>query len=383
MQKARNKLFIYVIILSLAASPIISALIPRCAAADIPVSAESAILICADDNGVIYEKNARRRMAMASTTKIMTCLVAIENGKLDDVVKISPNAVGVEGSSLYLQKGDSVTLEGLLYALMLRSANDTAAAIAYHISGSIEAFAELMNKKAAELGLENTHFTNPHGLQDENHYTTAYDFAILASYAMKNETFAKIVGTRSYTVSLNGGDCLKTVVNHNKMLRLYDGANGVKTGFTKDSGRCLVSSAERDGVSLIAVTLNAPNDWNDHERMLDYGFSQYTHMRLLEKGQLRRTFEVAGCGTVDAVNSDEIWATLRNGADVSYEITASERLLFAPISKGETIAEAKVTAGGKVIGTVPLCATEDKTVPEEEKNFFNKITDKIINFFKK
>lgn len=348
------------------------------ASENISVSAESAILICGDDNSVIFEKNARSRMAMASTTKIMTCLVAIEKGNLQDVVKVAPEAIGVEGSSLYLQKGDSVTLEGLLYALMLRSANDTATAIACHIAGSVEGFADLMNEKAAELGLENTHFTNPHGLQDDDHYTSAYDFAVLASYAMKNETFAKIVGTRSYTVSLNDGDCLKTVVNHNKMLRLYEGANGVKTGFTKSSGRCLVSSAERDGVTMIAVTLNAPNDWQDHEKMLDLGFSKYSNVLLLEKGQLRKTFDVAGCGTVDAVNTDEIRATLRNGTEVSYEVTAKNRLLFSPVLKGDVLAEAKILADGKVIGTVPLYATEDKIIVEE-KTFFDKVKD----FFKK
>lgn len=373
---SRKKLLIYII-----TAVILCTSLPFSSLAaneNVSVSAESAILICADDNSVIFEKNARSRMAMASTTKIMTCLVAIEKGNLQDIVEVAPQSVGVEGSSLYLQKGDSVSLEGLLYALMLRSANDTAAAIAYHIAGSIEAFADLMNEKAVELGLENTHFTNPHGLQDENHYTTAYDFALLASYAMKNETFAKIVGTRSYTVSLNDGDCLKTVVNHNKMLRLYEGANGVKTGFTRDSGRCLVSSAERDGVTMIAVTLNAPNDWQDHEKMLDIGFSKYSNVLLLEKGQLRRTFEVAGCGTVDAVNTDEIRATLRNGTEVTYEIIANSRLLFSPVAKGDVLAEAKVIAGGKVIGTVPLYATEDKIIIEE-KTFLDKVKD----FFKK
>lgn len=346
-----------------------------CRGAEISVSAESAVLMCAEDNSVIFQKNPKERLPMASTTKIMTCLVALEHGNLSDVVEVSPSAVGVEGSSLYLQKGDSLTLEGLLYALMLRSANDCAEAIAYHIAGSIDGFAELMNAKAAELGLSDTHFANPHGLGDENHYTTAYDFALLASFAMKNPDFAKIVSTLNYNVELNDGSCRKAVVNHNKLLRTYDGACGVKTGFTKASGRCLVSSAEKNGVLLVAVTLNAPDDWRDHKAMLDYGFSVYERVTLYGAGELRRTFDVAGFGQITASNSEEISRVVKKGDRAQCRIIA-RRLMFAPISKGDEIARAEILVNGAAVCSVPLYAESDAVIPREKS-----LIEKIGSFF--
>ena len=210
---------------------------------------------------------------MASTTKIMTALVAIESSPLDKNVMISDMAIGTEGSSLYLKKGEIMSMSDLLMGLMLRSANDAAAAIAYEISGSIEAFADKMNEKAASIGVTDTHFTNPHGLDDENHYTTAADLAIITAEALKNDTFLEIVSTEKCIIKNFDGEA-RLLTNHNKLLSLYDGAIGVKTGFTKKSGRCLVGAAERDGMRLIAVTINAPDDWNDHEALFDFGFSR-------------------------------------------------------------------------------------------------------------
>lgn len=328
------------------------------------VSASAAVLMNAQDNSIIFQKNADQRLPMASTTKIMTCITALENGDPDQVVSVADEAIGVEGSSLYLCKGDTATLRDLLYAVMLRSANDAASAVAYHISGSIDEFARLMNGKAAELGLVNTHFTNPHGLHDAQHYTSASDLAALTSYAMKNSEFARMVSATEYTVSLNGGECKKPVANHNRLLRTYEGAVGVKTGFTKTSGRCLVSCAQRDGVRLIAVTLNAPDDWADHRAMLDLGFSEFVSMVVLEKGQLRRQFDVAGCEAVEAVNTEEITATVRKGADITFKIEG-ERLLFSPVYKGDAVAQAIIFADGRELARVSLLATEDRLLYEK------------------
>ena len=237
----------------------------------ISVSAHSAALYQPETNTFLYSKNADLRMPMASTTKIMTALVALEESSLDEIIIIDDRAVGIEGSSAYLKSGEAFTMEELLYALLLQSANDAAVAIANHIGGSSEGFAGLMNEKACSLGLEDTHFTNPHGLNDEAHYTTAYDLAKIAAQALKNEKFKEIVST--YKKTFLNDERSRTYVNHNKLLNLYEGCIGVKTGFTRQSGRCLVGAAERDGALLISVTLSAPNDWNDHKTLWNYGFS--------------------------------------------------------------------------------------------------------------
>ncbi|MBR5314699.1 MAG: D-alanyl-D-alanine carboxypeptidase, partial [Clostridia bacterium] len=200
-----------------------------CCALD--VSAHSAFVIDGDSGLTVYEKNADAKMGMASTTKIMTCIVAIENCNLEKDVSVSDKAIGVEGSSIYLQKGETLTMKQLLYALMLQSANDAATAIACEISGSTEEFAVLMNEKAKSLGLKNTHFTNPHGLYDENHYTTARELALITKHALENPTFREIVSTIKTTIPLNNDEGVRALVNHNKLLRIYDGAIGVKTGF--------------------------------------------------------------------------------------------------------------------------------------------------------
>ena len=243
-------------------------------AESVSVSAYAAVLYEPVSGTVLFEKNSREVLPVASTTKIMTALVALENGDCDKKISVSPKACGIEGSCIYLTAGEKLTLEDLLYALMLESANDAAAAIAYEISGGIDEFAALMNKKAVELGLSDTHFTNPHGLDNEAHYTTASDLAKLTAHAMKNDRFRKIVSTYKYQIPMNG-DGVRVLLNHNKLLKLSQDVIGVKTGFTKRSGRCLVSAAERDGVAVIAVTLNAPDDWNAPRSMLWLGFAEY------------------------------------------------------------------------------------------------------------
>ena len=247
-------------------------------------SAECACVINALTGDVVFSKNMNQKHAMASTTKIMTAIVAIERCNMDEIVDVSATAANQEGSAAYISEGNQYYMKDLLYGLMLNSGNDAAVAIAEHVSGSEESFAELMNEKAEELGLGNTHFMNPSGLDNPEHYTTVYNLALIARYAMTLPQFREIVATQTAQVQALNSDEILYFSNHNKMLSLYEGANGIKTGFTKSTGRCLVSSAQRDGMEFIAVTLNDPNDWNDHTEMLDYAFSEHYPKKLIEQG---------------------------------------------------------------------------------------------------
>lgn len=342
------------------------------------ISAQSAILIEAESGGVLFEKSADARLPMASTTKIMTALVALEHASPEKVVTIPREAVGIEGSSIYLFEGEQLTLEQLLYALLLSSANDAAAAIAYGVAGNVEAFAALMNEKAALLGLSNTHFTNPHGLDDPEHYTTARELALIARAALSNDLIRTIVATRKTTIPQNGNEGMRLLVNHNKLLRLYDGAIGVKTGFTKRSGRCLVSAALRDGVSLIAVTLDAPNDWNDHHSMLDAGFASLVCVPLCAENGITAQVPVVG-GTVEAVTVScnqecHLILPIEHG-----EITASvelPRFLYAPVSENDEIGRVVWRMDEKIVAQVPLRATENINTPKKPnwlRRFFAKL----------
>jgi serine-type D-Ala-D-Ala carboxypeptidase (penicillin-binding protein 5/6) len=247
--------------------------------------AQAAALIDVTSGRVLYSKNGDERLRIASLTKIMTAIVAIEHGKLDDHVKISKNAFAKEGSSLFLKLGEEMTLENLLYGLMLRSGNDAATAIAEHVGGTEEGFVLLMNEKAAGLGLTNSHFMNPHGLDHDEHYSSANDVAKLTAYALKNPIFSEIVKTPTKKAPNPNEAWDYKWDNKNKMLRFYEGADGVKTGYTKKAFRCLVSSATRNGQQIAAVTLNDGNDWNDHSKMLDYGFAHFPLKKVTEKGQ--------------------------------------------------------------------------------------------------
>ncbi|MBB6635446.1 D-alanyl-D-alanine carboxypeptidase family protein [Cohnella thailandensis] len=234
---------------------------------------------------LLSQENGDKELRIASLTKIMTAIVAIENGKLDEVVTVSPRAAGKEGSSLYLKAGEKIKLVDLLYGLMLRSGNDAATAIAEHVGGSVEGFAYLMNLKAEELGMEHSRFANPSGLDQEGHYSSANDLARLASYALHNDTFRSIVRTKVKTAPNPNEKWEYKWINKNKMLLQYEGADGVKTGYTKKALRCLVSSATRNGQQLVAVTLNDRNDWQDHRRLLDYGFEKYPLETVIKKGE--------------------------------------------------------------------------------------------------
>lgn len=264
------------------------AFIPLRAQASLSVSAQSAILMEQSSGRVLYDKNANKPMRIASITKIMTAILAIESGKMDELVKVSEKAVHTEGSSIYLIPGEKIKLEDLVYGLMLRSGNDAAVAISEHVGGSLDGFVYLMNQKAEEIGMKNTHFANPHGLDDhENHLSTAYDMALLTRYAMNNEVYEKISGTKVHKAPHPTEKWDRKWKNKNRLLtELYSYTTGGKTGYTKRAKRTLVTTATKDELDLIAVTLNGPDDWNDHIQMYETGFNTYRLVEVLPKGNI-------------------------------------------------------------------------------------------------
>ncbi len=331
------------------------------------VSAASAILIDADSGSVLWQQNADERRPMASTTKIMTALVALETAPLDTLLTVPSSAVGIEGSSACLKGGEAMTLEDLLYIMLLESANDAAAAIAVTLGGSIEGFADMMNEKAHELGLENTSFSNPHGLDDENHYTTAAELAKIAAAAMKNPEFVKIVSTYRCKLPLSGGG-FRYLLNHNKMLKLYDGALGVKTGFTKKSGRCLVSAAKRGDTTLIAVTLSAPDDWNDHRAMLDFGFAGYETRILQTPGEYSNIVPIIGkkITYAEVVSDSGASGLFKVGAKPCEAHVYLPRFFVTRIAPGDCVGEIVFTSDDGIVARVPLCVKQIMDVAAEQ-----------------
>lgn len=339
------------------------------------ISAKSAVLVEAQSGTLAFGKNHNARLPMASTTKIMTAIVVLENSELDKIIKITPEMTGVEGSSIYLKAGEELTVEELLYALMLESANDAAVALAITVGKTVDGFAEMMNEKAIELGLADTHFTNPHGLDNEEHYTTAHDLALISAYAMKNPSFKNIVSTYKKAIPLNNEAHGRILVNHNRLLRSYDGAIGIKTGFTKKCGRCLVSAATRDGVTLICVTLNAPNDWQDHKNLLDYGFSKYESISLASPDSYNVELNAIGGekNTFIAGNDDCFNVTLeRNNHNISVVLEANH-LISAPVQKGDLVAQIVFYNNGEYLGSLPLYARETVKKLNYKKSFFERL----------
>ena len=313
------------------------------------VSAERAIVLDAATGRVLYEKDADERSLIASTTKIMTALIVCQQCNVLDRVRVPAEAVGVEGSSMYLQEGEVLTIQELLYGLMLRSGNDAAAALAIHCGGTIEGFAELMNDKARELGLKDTHFVNPHGLDAPDHHSTARDLAVLTAYAMSDPIFARTVGTKTVTV----GE--RVLTNHNKLLWQLPGCEGVKTGYTKAAGRILVSSAARAGRRLVCVTINAPDDWNDHKALMERGFSDYSLQKIVEEGEvLGHRYVLGGDGTrVPLVAEKSFSYALAAGEEI--DIVLSPQLFsYAPVTGGAPEGCAYAVLDGQVVGQIPL-----------------------------
>ncbi len=317
------------------------------------VSAKSAVVLEYATGKIVYAKNENEKLPMASTTKIMTALIALERGNLSDIVTIGPKASGVEGSSMYLKTGEQLTLEELLYGLMLSSGNDAAVAIAEHIAGSEEAFAKMMTERAVELGCTNTAFQNANGLPDDAHYTTAFELARITGKALENAKFREIAASKSARVGM------RQLTNHNKLLSMYEGAIGVKTGFTKASGRTLVSAAVRDGVELIAVTLSAPDDWDDHMKMLDYGFAN------MERRHLATGNAIAGTVVVEDGIKAEAQVCFAGDFALSVRKQEKTEILYilppsiaAPVQKGEEIGKAEFLLEGIKMGEVGLVIGE-------------------------
>ena len=319
----------------------------------------SAVLIEAETGRVLYEKNAHEPLPMASTTKVMTALLALERGNLQDTVTASRNAFGVPGTSIYLSEGEQLTLEEMLYGLMLQSGNDAAVAIAEHIGGSVAEFCRMMTARAEELGCENTVFSTPHGLPADNHHTTAWDLSLIAREALKNETFRAIVSTQRASIPWAGHDYNRVLKNKNKLLSTYPGAMGVKTGYTKAAGRCLVFAARQDGMTLIGVVLNCPEWFDEAAAILNAGFANWQRVTMLSAGESVRQVPVEN-GVKESV-------TVRALYDVSAPVAVDTwpdlkidlpDTLPAGVLRGQIVGEAKLLDGGEVIVSVPLYAEE-------------------------
>ena len=326
------------------------------------LSAKKAIVLDAQTGRVLYAHAENDRALIASTTKIMTALIICEQCNVLDRMKIPKEAVGIEGSSMYLQEGEVLTLQELLYGLMLRSGNDAAVALAIYCGGTVEGFAQLMNDKAHRLGMENTHFSNPNGLDAPDHYSTAKDMAILAAYAMENPIFRQTVSTKSVTTGN------RVLQNHNKLLWRVEGTDGVKTGFTKAAGRILVSSTTRQGRRIIVVTMDDPNDWLDHERLIEDAFSKFTVKTLVTKGEILGTAEVAGgdAGEVELIADETFSFALRQDEKVDFYLPAPG-FVYAPVVEGALAGYAHVMVDGAAVGKVPLVYGQTVERTEEEK----------------
>ena len=334
------------------------------------VSARSAVLINGTTGEVIYGKNQSEQLPMASTTKIMTALLLAEENTPQKQVTVTKQMVTVEGSSMGLLPWDTISYNDLLYGLLLASGNDAANSVAYLLGGSLEGFAKIMNLKAKELGLLHTNFVTPSGLDDENHYTTADDLARLARYAMKNEAFFTAASSKSAVLNYGNPPYRRQLANHNKLLNLYDGAVGVKTGFTKKSGRCLVSAARRNEEYLIAVTLSAPNDWQDHKAMLDFGFGVLEERSFKFKDNTTTIPVVSGELENIDIKIPEISAAVynENMTDFCTECHVPE-FLYAPLNKGEIVGQAVLKYKGEVIKSEDLICENQIKIKIEEKTF--------------
>ncbi|MBV7507186.1 D-alanyl-D-alanine carboxypeptidase [Bacillus sp. sid0103] len=360
------KLVIFSLIVSL-----FIANIPQKVEASVSVSAASAVLIEQKSGRILYEKDAHTKRRIASITKIMTAKLAIESGKMNQYVKVSEQATRAEGSSVYLKPGEKIKLKDLVYGLMLRSGNDTAVAIAEYVGGSVEGFVYLMNQKAKEIGMLNTHFSNPHGLDDhEEHYSTAYDMAILMRYAMQDKTFKKISGTRVYRASNPTEDWDRVWKNKNRLLGKYKYTTGGKTGYTKRAKRTLVTTATNGDMNLIAVTLNDPDDWNDHITMYESGFKGFDMAEVLSEGK------------IDGIKNKYYKNHLFVKKTIVYPVTSEEMDLFSikyklnkPAKKfdedkknDEVVGKAAVYLDGRVVQETPIYY---QSIPEKKEGLFD------------
>ncbi|MBR7091499.1 MAG: D-alanyl-D-alanine carboxypeptidase [Clostridia bacterium] len=331
------------------------------ASIDASSSAKSSIVMDVDTGRVFYQKNSDQKLAIASTTKIVTAITAIENvGDIDAVIRVDDKSIGVYGTSIYLQKGEELSIRELLYGLMLRSGNDAATAIAYSVGGSIESFCEMMNQTARKAGATSSNFVNPHGLDQDEHYTTAYDLAKITAYALNNEIFADIVKTKN--IKISGVDNDRYLVNKNKLLNTLDGCIGVKTGFTDNAGRCLVSACERDGMRVVCVVLNCGPMFEESAKLINAVYQKYKMCDVLESYNY--------VGSVDVENGDKARVNIysRKGlrlplsieeyANIKIEYEVLENLK-APIKSEEKVGEIKIYYDKHLIFCEEIYTMED------------------------
>ncbi len=345
---------------------IVFSVVTQCLALN--VSAKSAILYEPSTETVLFEKESHKRRAIASTTKIMTAVVVLENADIDAVVTVPKSCVGVEGTSMYLKEGEKLTVSELLYGMLLQSGNDAAETLAYFLgNGDKTRFVRMMNEEAKKIGMHDTHFKNPSGLPDEEHYSTVYDMAKLTAYALKMDEFSKIVSTKSKSVAG------RNLVNHNKLLRTYEGATGVKTGYTKTAGRCLVGSAEKDGMSLVAVTLSAPDDWNDQKSLFDFGFENFSlYNEKVSDGNIAEVFVAGGEeSSVSVEFAGDVEFLFRKGDRIEKEVYLP-RFIYAPVSRGDVVGRVEYLKNGEIVETVSLVSSDTVKV-YEELSFFEKL----------
>lgn len=353
----------------------------------ISISAESACLILADTEEVLFAKNEFEELPMASTTKIMTSILAVELIEAcgDKEVEITEEMIRVEGTSMGLQKGDILSLESLVKGMLLCSGNDAATASAMAVGGDVENFAKMMNEKARQIGMNRTNFVTPSGLDSGDHHSTAYDMAILGAYAMSNEKFSSIASKKSDKVEFISPPKIVSYKNHNKLLRLYDSCIGVKTGFTKAAGRCLVSCAKRNEVKLIAVTLNAPNDWQDHKNMLDYGFMNTTNILFNDK-EFKSKVQVKN-GVEDEINVSGVSSfscSFKKGDETRVErIVDLCSEIEAPVEKGQIVGKVIYYLDEKEIGRNEILSENEVRKRPEKMNFIKNIINMIKNILKK
>lgn len=342
------------------------------------VTATSAIVIEASTGHIIYSRNPDKRMFPASTTKMVTLIMALENGKSEEIVTVGKNAFGVEGSTLFLETGDKIPLKELLTGMIMHSGNDAAVAVAEHIDGNIKTFAEHMTRRAHELGATGTNFTNPHGLPDTNHYTTAHDLALLAAHGYSLENFEEIVSAQEKIYQWIH-DPAKKLRSENQLLWLYRGGNGVKTGYTDAAGRCLVSAAKRDGIQIVAVVLDSYFMWNDSIALLDYGFANVSSEKIIQGDKIVRSLPVVSGHkkTMPVKTADDITVPIFKNSDdykIEYDLP---KFLSAPIKKGEAVGQVRVMLDGKEVATTDLIATENDT----QKSFFKILWENLKKLF--
>ncbi len=372
MKKAVSAVFCVLILFSFSVITVAQA------QTDLNISAEAYVLYCANNGKILISENENKKMKPASTTKIMTSLIALEEAASDNKKVKFIDEMIAEGSSMYLKVGEVVTLEDLAVGMMMASGNDAANATALSVSGSTEKFSERMNERAKQIGMKNTNFITPSGLDDDEHYSTAYDMALLMSYALENEDFAKLTSQKSADVSFIEPSSKKTrYSNHNRLLSMYEYCIGGKTGYTMAAGRCLVSAARKDGLTLVCVTLNDRNDWKDHASLYDYGFTEYS---------CYESDDSEFFADIPCVGSDKDYVAVTGEKDTSFVVSSEDkdnverkiyidRFLYAPLKKHETVGRIEYLIDGKIISETDIITVEVINSIEENKNIFTKIKD--------